>query len=536
MHRNLRLATLVVVLLIGLAPRLWVIANGPETIVQFVPDDAFYYFQIARNIVAGNGSTLDGVYATNGYHPLWMGLLLPFAASSGSVAFLKAGLAIAVMFNSICTFLLYRLVYRTTGIGWLAVLGSAAYFLNQQAIFSSLDGLETSVSSLLFVILLCLTLTGQMVQSDLVRLARYGIILGLLFLSRTDNAFYLVAFFLVTFIQMPQRHWLRRGAVLLGVVALAVSPWLLWNLFYFGSIVQSSGFAFPYVQHVAYLNEGHTMWQMWLWSLVYFVAYLFILSHECLGFPFIIFQATITFSLLVIARRRNESDPQTRLAVWAILALWAAGILLVFVHTFVRWYPRVWYFDQLIALSAFTVCLAFTFLDLGLKFASLVRLIEQRLPDRAAWRIMAGGIVATAGAASMAFLVFTLATQPPYPHQIEMLDAAEWLHENLGTGESAAAFNAGIMAFFSGRRVVNLDGVVNNAAYAAILDGNLARMLYDSSARYYLDFDPVMLRMYAPFFGKMKTRLRMVAIGEIDHPGVNWAGASIWVYRLERLP
>ena len=43
-------------------------------------DDAFYYFGIARNIVAGHGSTFDGINATNGYHPLWMGIcLIPFA-------------------------------------------------------------------------------------------------------------------------------------------------------------------------------------------------------------------------------------------------------------------------------------------------------------------------------------------------------------------------------------------------------------------------------------------------------------------------
>jgi 4-amino-4-deoxy-L-arabinose transferase-like glycosyltransferase len=537
MHRNATLAALVVVLLIGLAPRLWVLSTGPGTIVQYVPDDAFYYFQIARHIVAGNGSTFDGVYMTNGYHPLWMSLLLPFAAFFASpLAFLKAGLAAAIACNLICAVLLYRLVRRTTGIGWLAVAGSAAYFLNSQAILSSLDGLETSVSSLLFIVLLYLTLSGRMFRGDLVHLARYGIILGLLFLSRTDNVFYLAAFFLVALFQIPQQHRLSRSAVLLGGVALIVSPWLLWNMFDFGAIVQSSGFAYPYLQHVAYLNEGHTTWQMWLWSLTYFVLYLLMWFNVHLGFPFVFFQTTLTFSLLVIARRRNERDPQTRLAVWTILALWVAGILLVFVHTFVRWYPRVWYFDQLIVLSAFTFCLAFAFLDLKRKLVLLVRSIERRLPDRAVWRKTVGAIAVIAGAASIAFLVFTSAIQPPYPHQIEMLDAAEWLHENLGKGESAAAFNAGIMAFFSGRRVVNLDGVVNNAAYAAILNVDLARLLYDSSARYYLDFDPVMLQLYAPFFGGMRNRVKMVAVREIDRPGVNWAGASIRVYRLDRLP
>jgi len=48
-------------------------------VVRIVPDDAFYYFQTARHIVAGNGSTFDGTYPANGYHPVWMILVLPIA-------------------------------------------------------------------------------------------------------------------------------------------------------------------------------------------------------------------------------------------------------------------------------------------------------------------------------------------------------------------------------------------------------------------------------------------------------------------------
>ncbi len=38
----------------------------------YYTDDSFYYFGIARNIVSRHVSSLDGVTATNGYHPLWL--------------------------------------------------------------------------------------------------------------------------------------------------------------------------------------------------------------------------------------------------------------------------------------------------------------------------------------------------------------------------------------------------------------------------------------------------------------------------------
>ena len=42
-------------------------------------DDAFYYFEIAKNLAAGEFSTFDGgITRTNGYHPVWLLLITPF--------------------------------------------------------------------------------------------------------------------------------------------------------------------------------------------------------------------------------------------------------------------------------------------------------------------------------------------------------------------------------------------------------------------------------------------------------------------------
>lgn len=42
-------------------------------------DDAFYYFEIAKNLAAGKFSTFDGgITRTNGYHPMWLLLVTPF--------------------------------------------------------------------------------------------------------------------------------------------------------------------------------------------------------------------------------------------------------------------------------------------------------------------------------------------------------------------------------------------------------------------------------------------------------------------------
>jgi len=39
-------------------------------------DDAYYYFLVARHLVHGGGSSFDGFTLSNGYHPLWLGMLV----------------------------------------------------------------------------------------------------------------------------------------------------------------------------------------------------------------------------------------------------------------------------------------------------------------------------------------------------------------------------------------------------------------------------------------------------------------------------
>ena len=55
---------------------LW--AHAPFTVTF---DDAYYYFQIGKELAHGHGSTFNGLDHTNGYHPLWQVICaLPYLA------------------------------------------------------------------------------------------------------------------------------------------------------------------------------------------------------------------------------------------------------------------------------------------------------------------------------------------------------------------------------------------------------------------------------------------------------------------------
>ena len=64
-------------LLFGFALRLRKAWADIPAIIASIPDDAFYYFEIARNIANGRNVTFDGETLTNGFHPLWVVFLTP---------------------------------------------------------------------------------------------------------------------------------------------------------------------------------------------------------------------------------------------------------------------------------------------------------------------------------------------------------------------------------------------------------------------------------------------------------------------------
>ena len=115
-------------LLIVFAPATFLVAN-------LIPDDAFYYFQLAQNIVHGAGSTVDGVNFTNGYHPLWLLILLPifkFFSSGvvGDVTPVHAVLVVSALLNAGLGLVLLRIVSRYTQSAWIASLALAWWFFN----------------------------------------------------------------------------------------------------------------------------------------------------------------------------------------------------------------------------------------------------------------------------------------------------------------------------------------------------------------------------------------------------------------------
>jgi len=96
-------------------------------------DDSFYYFMVAQNLVAGNGSSFDGTTPTNGYHPLSMLIVvliyMMVAGRRGPELPIHLTLTVGAFLDTATAFVVGRILNpRAGGLGGL--LGTALYALN----------------------------------------------------------------------------------------------------------------------------------------------------------------------------------------------------------------------------------------------------------------------------------------------------------------------------------------------------------------------------------------------------------------------
>lgn len=194
-------------------------------------DDYYYYERIARNLVAGLGSTFDGVVQTNGYHPLWLMLVILavyLEKLTGILARNWALLMCASLAMTVLWMICLRVPRLTLSVAFI-VIALAAY-----SIFFGVMGMETSM------LLLCGGLMLFHLRDSGFRLnAVSGIFLSLCFLSRIDS---LVFFFPITFYLWCASPVGRKVKTALPVM-LTVGVYCLTNQRLFGVPFPISGLA-----------------------------------------------------------------------------------------------------------------------------------------------------------------------------------------------------------------------------------------------------------------------------------------------------
>ncbi|OGG80051.1 hypothetical protein A3A39_03090 [Candidatus Kaiserbacteria bacterium RIFCSPLOWO2_01_FULL_54_13] len=471
----------VLLVTIGASLQLFLVTRPVEFLITNVlPDDAFYYFEIARNIAAGLGSTFDSVTPTNGYHPLWLVILVPIFAyfsvdGVADVAPIHAALVFSVAINAVTALLVARILARFTENAYIRALGLVIWILNPFILYETINGLETSLSLFLFALFFLLALRVEERKSS--NYLILGGVAGLMILARLDLAIYFAAFLAWVLLRCGWRDGFRR-VLIAGVVAtFVVSPWVAWNIAKFGTPLTSSSVAATVINHQLIVQDHGESWFQTAKAVIYHTQYELDKLFERTGMYAIacgVFGAALALALLGFLKLPS------RVALLTVTqSLFVGFMALFFANAGIRWTARTWYF---VSFNLFLAILSVYVVDV--LFARV---------SHEGWK--RGGVVALALIVAFSFGVDWSKNQRrgSQPQHRQMYEATLWMNEHLPAGTTVGVWNAGIQGYFSQHMVVNLDGTVNNAALSAIRERKLWSYVKDSGIDYLSDF-PLYIR------------------------------------------
>lgn len=203
-----------------------IVRADPAWVLDRLPDDAFYYLEIARHLGRGDGSTFDGIHETNGYHPLWQLLLVPLTRLwTTDLALAKAAMLLGLVLAALAGVGLALLLARV--VGPAAAVFAVVIALHGPATLSFLtNGMETA-ATVLAAVGVALALARWREAPTARRAAALGLAVGLAVLARIDLGLLLGLAVAVT-VLVTNRSLRALAPVALGASVLVVPVAVWW--------------------------------------------------------------------------------------------------------------------------------------------------------------------------------------------------------------------------------------------------------------------------------------------------------------------
>lgn len=411
-------------------------------------DDAFYYLVIAKRVAHGEGITFDGIAPTNGFHPLWLVVLAALAkiGPSDTASLMRCVLSVQVLLVVVGT----MLVARTRGASnaKYAIVFALAW-LNFYVAKVVLNGQESALQYML----LCATLVAYWRRSSGYVV---GLLAGLLALARLDSIVFGAALCLLPIVwpELSDKAQDARLSARIGLGARIFLPFAVIILLYAAFNQIEFGHVVPI--HIA-------------------------LKSEAPGPPTalaVVGALLIASFILGYALRARRSGRAALRNLFPIVVY--AGAVLAYVWIRHRFIPEIWHFVP--------------FLTLGLLVGAQV-LANIREKRRTAVSLVA---VVSLAFVVLAFLSWSHRLSPrSYSAYRAARRAGLWLERNTPRNAVVAGWDCGIAAAHSKRRVVQLEGLVNDWRFKTdFLDRNRVDSYLDERHVEYIvqPFDARVLR------------------------------------------
>ena len=416
------------------APTLW----RPFT---SLPDDSYFYLQVAWNIARGEGSTFHGLTPTNGYHPLWMALcVLGFILGHGDkilAARWIVGMQQALAVGAVA--LLYRAARDLIPRGAILAASVAAVYL-----FTGMFGSEAHLNAFCCALMLWLVVRlWHRPKRRAVDLAVIGLSAGFCILARLDNVFVVGMLLAGAWLspvsgegQTGGARWLREGLWLAAPTAIPVLLYLGLNMAWYGHAVPISGALKSTFPQAVWRPEAMGM-----------------LGRMVAGI------ALVASTVAVLWRGRSGPG---RILFWL-----AAGVLLhtlwlaTFTRGFIKW---SWYHVPGVFLTALVLAAAAEWL-FHVGRARTVRV-----------GVWTGVTLLMAFAVARAWIKSVNPDAIDYRNPIRIharraeqgwpMELADWLRDRLPPGSGVSMWDLpGASGYFSGLTILPADGLMNDYGY-----------------------------------------------------------------------
>lgn len=466
------------------------------SLIHTFQDDAFYYFQIARNLAAGQFSTFDGgITRTNGYHPAWMFMVTPFywlfdpesalvAIKAFEFGLIAGGVALVVV------------AARLARLPWILLAATLPLLARHKGLVLGME----AAAGLFALGALFLALTGFARRPARWKWPLAGLVFALPWVRLEYLAVSLAATGALCLIELDGEPrgtdrrrkslgaaWRERIGALPSLQAFApllaaassALAYFAYNRVVFGGAVPVSGAVKQMLSRSEWNREGGYSFARNFQELLRIEAF----NDELLA----ALEICVYFLLLWwVGRGRRRRGDRFALAFLAGAFALAAGHLAAFGHALLGLHPfyaaSPWYFVParlLMALAAPVRC----FVAIGL----IRRFVATRSP-RLAGQLVLGVIAVGLGSQFLAAGGAEAIVQQAAPRPARTVEqavervaelrpgeynfqigycymGAQILNRVLPEGSVVGAGNAGVLAYFSRFPVVNLDGLVNSYEY-----------------------------------------------------------------------
>ncbi|MCP4422409.1 MAG: hypothetical protein GY805_37850 [Chloroflexi bacterium] len=455
-------------------------SNGLK--VQYIPDDAYYYLTLAQNFSTLGSWTFDsGVSITSGFHPLFAYLLssafslLPLDANS----FVICGIIFGLLFTLTSITVMWFWGFKHKNVLFLMflalVISSRNFILNIVSItewsltlliaslycvwFFTKYGFQNA-NSKNFIVLFALGLLGSTARSDF----------GLLPFS------IVAATFVLTLTIIPSKKPLLFAFVgllgtLTGLIILFAHNYIFTNEFLQSSAKMKAHWSQLSIKHdwIDYLAPYLTT-PLLIGQVVSFAGLL--LLGALIGatiLPKFIKRKTAV-SLNSNKRAANNHHSSDKFIILIAAAVSVLGYTLLYAHNAAI---QPWYTVNLIVPVLMLIFSASEYITISLR-------------EKA--RVIFSLLFLLAAVFNVANLYPITAVNARWPHQKLMFEAGVYLREN-SPGSRIGAWNAGIIGYYEGGRIVNLDGLVNNDIYTYAVNNDLPDYLSSENINYIIDFE-----------------------------------------------